>query len=324
MSRVGEFSARWLRRAAQLGVVGFGVAVVFGWFGWVHPAFDSFATFRMFFGAALLGSLIVLLPFRRWTWFASGAALLVVSVALTFPHLPGVKRGWAVEGAAPLEGKPRLRVAQANILFSIVDPEKTVASLLRDDPDVILLQEVSRDNGSILEVLNETHPHQLDCREGRYHSVAIVSRLPLTSPIVDPCPDPGGLGIGQIDLAGTPVNLVSFHAWWPWPMSQHRQISMLSEHLESLDGPTILAGDFNASPWSNGVARVAGMSGTQVPAGLLNTWKPSGGTMQVSEARVLPLDHMLHSPEFGLISRELLPSGGSDHHPVVSEYVLLN
>ncbi|MEN0088700.1 MAG: endonuclease/exonuclease/phosphatase family protein [Pseudomonadota bacterium] len=319
-----EFALRWLRRLAQLGVLGFGVAVVFGWFGWLHPAFDSFATFRMFFGAGLAAALVVLLLFRRWAWVAAGVAMLLISAALTFPHLPGMKRGWAVEGAAPLKGKPRLRVAQANLLLSIREHAETIAILRSADPDVILLQELRRDDRTTLRELAKTHPHQLDCTEGRWHSVAIVSRLPLATNATDFCPAPGGLGISQIMLEGTPVNVVSYHAWWPWPNNQHYQRARLTKVLSGLQGATIMGGDFNNSPWSHAVRDFARSFGGQVPAGLWLTWQPQPLKWWLPAIRVLPLDHTLHSPDFGLISRELLPSGGSDHHPVVSEYVFLD
>ncbi|MEO0498754.1 MAG: endonuclease/exonuclease/phosphatase family protein [Pseudomonadota bacterium] len=324
MSRTAHFVGRWLRRLAQLGVVGSSVALVFGWFSSLHPAFDSFSTFRMFFGSALLASLILLLPFQRWKWIASGWMLIAVSVVLTMPNLPGMKRGWAVAGAAPLQGKPTIRIAQANILWTIKSQSRTAEIILDSAPDVILLQEVARANRDILNLMKPTHPHILDCTPDRWHSVAIASRFPFDGEFENSCPLPGGLGLVRINMDGNIINIGSFHAWWPWPRSQNYQVDVYTEVLSQLSGPTIVGGDFNASPWSNAVRRMATSFGGQVPSGLVMTWQPAGLISWLPALRLLSLDHMLHSSEFGLLSREVLPSGGSDHHPIVSEYVLLN
>ncbi|MEN0088266.1 MAG: endonuclease/exonuclease/phosphatase family protein [Pseudomonadota bacterium] len=324
MSRGLEFASRWFRRFAQLGAVGFSLAMIFGWFSSVHTAFDSFSTFRMFFGSGLLAALLVLLLYRRWAWVLGGMAVVAVSLILTMPNLPGMKRGWAVAGAPPLEGKPTLRVAQANILWMVQDHSETAQVLLNSAPDVIVLQEVAQANRQILDLLTPTHPHILDCTPDRWHSVAIASRFPFDAEFEPSCPPPGGLGLVHIEMGEKTINIGSFHAWWPWPRSQNYQLDIYTEVLSQLRGPSLVGGDFNASPWSNAVARMAASFGGQVPSGLAMTWQPGGLVSWLPKWPLLSLDHMLHTADFGLVSREVLPSGRSDHHPVVSEYVLLN
>jgi endonuclease/exonuclease/phosphatase (EEP) superfamily protein YafD len=297
-------------------------ALVLGWLQALHPAFDSFSTFRMVFGAALIATMLVLalLGFKRWV--AAACLVLLMSTILMVPQLPGMKRGYAV--ASFVADKPRLKVVQANILFSLRDQTATLDILKEAAADVILLQEVSAANEFVLDELKVQYPHQHNCRGERFHSVAIVSKLPFVEGFEMTCPEPGGLAIAQVMLGERPINVVSYHAWWPWPKSQAYQSVVLSNQLLKLTGPTIFAGDFNASPWGNAVRQLALASGTRVPAGLVMTWKPGPLVGLPINMPMLSLDHMLTSDHFGLLKRTVLPSTGSDHYPVLGEYVLLD
>ena len=241
------------------------LCLLLGWFGSLHPAFDSFSTFRLWFAA---GVLVLLVP-CFWTSrrvFMIAVLALLTSAILTLPHWPGLKRGWAVENAHI--GKPRLRVLQANLLFSL-DINRDGERIIRDAAaDVLLLQEVSARNEPFLDRLADQYPHQVNCRASRFHSVAILSRLEFAPNTPIRCNDFGGLASAQIVFNNiTAINVASFHARWPWPLNQHQQITALAGDFETLKGPTIVAGDFNATPWSHGPSRIGHLSGTQVPAG---------------------------------------------------------
>ena len=50
---------------------------------------------------------------------------------------------------------------------------------------------------------------------------------------------------------GKPFSVITTHMDWPIPITrQHEQLSALSAVVDKIEGPMILAGDFNSTPWS--------------------------------------------------------------------------
>ena len=313
---------KFVKAILVLASAGLCLTLLFGWFASLHPAFDSFATFRMVFGACLLPVVFALIITRHWLWVSLGAATLLVSTLFTMPHLPGMKRGYAVPQA--VSDRPVLKVLQANVLFANDDIQRIANGLLAADADIIVLQEIAGRNEEVLSRLADKYANQVNCRIARFHSVAILVRIPYAANRQTSCIAELGFGRVNVMFGDTQITIGSFHAWWPWPLNQYEQIDLLTEHWKNIDGATIIAGDFNAAPWSHAVARVAQATSTQVPAGAVFSWGPAAGNNTFPELRPLPIDHALHSRHFGLLSRKALPSIGSDHLPVLNTYVLLH
>jgi endonuclease/exonuclease/phosphatase (EEP) superfamily protein YafD len=101
------------------------------------------------------------------------------------------------------------------------------------------------------------------------------------------------------------------------PTRRHlRQIASLPAMVASLEAPIVLVGDFNATPWSYALTRVIGETGLAPLAGLRPTWPAHLGWPQ------LPIDHVLVSGEWRLLSAERGPYAGSDHRPVIARLAL--
>jgi endonuclease/exonuclease/phosphatase (EEP) superfamily protein YafD len=84
---------------------------------------------------------------------------------------------------------------------------------------------------------------------------------------------------------------------------------------EGLGHPLIVAGDFNAAPWSWLVERAAEVTGTTVLGGYRVTWKgryrtPLGA---LPEPWGHQIDQILLSSGIGIASVETLALPGSDH-----------
>ena len=79
--------------------------------------------------------------------------------------------------------------------------------------------------------------------------------------------------------------------------------------------PLIVAGDFNAAPWSWVVARAAEVTGTDVLGGTRVTWKGSYRTPfgPLPEPWGHQIDQILLSEGIGVASVETLDLPGSDH-----------
>ena len=118
-----------------------------------------------------------------------------------------------------------------------------------------------------------------------------------------------GLAALQAEGPEGRVWLVALHIHWPWPYGQAAHLDRLVPVLERLDGPVLLAGDFNAVPWSVAVGRVVQAVGGRLAGPVRGTFPRFGPLL------VLPIDHVI-APEGGTL--DLRPLLGSDHRGVVA------
>ncbi len=89
------------------------------------------------------------------------------------------------------------------------------------------------------------------------------------------------------------------------------QLSAVARYAATVDGPVIVAGDLNATPWSSafrplGDVLVNSMNGF----GWQATYPAGAGLL------MLPIDHLLHNEFLTTVTRSVGPDLGSDHLPL--------
>ena len=295
--------------------------LVLGWLQNIHPAFDGPSHFRLHLVGALLLTCVILLIFRCWAWFMAGLLASIVSLFLTLQYLPGFS-GISAQAATGSARVDELRVVQANIYYKNANTSRMSKVIAAARPDVILLQEVTRISEGILSDFATSHPHQVHCHREGIGSVAILSRFPLGGGQRQECLWTLGFARAEITVNGKTVDFASFHSRWPWPFSQPRQLAALGEEFDRLQHPLILAGDFNAAPWSSAVQLTAERTGTKVAPGLYATWNLQVAFLRRLLGPLLPIDHIMISSDLRYLSREVLADGGSDHYPVLTRIQL--
>lgn len=140
----------------------------------------------------------------------------------------------------------------------------------------------------------------------------ILSKFPFTDK--GNCLKGKGLIWREIDAKGKKISLVSLHLHWPYPHGQFDQVTTLSEELEQIKGSKIIAGDFNAAPWSHTVERIATASNTDVLDGVRWSIKVDTPVMGIW----LPIDHILVSDDLIVNEIKAGENLGSDHLPMLT------
>ncbi|MBD9416336.1 endonuclease/exonuclease/phosphatase family protein [Pseudomonas sp. PDM16] len=278
--------------------------------------------------AGTAGTLTWLLDLAsHWQWlFVTGLVLttlggawrerrwLLALLALPLPWLSATP----VLPSGSGEG-PKLRVASANLHLENSNLEPLAAWLEQTRPDLVVLLEVSPRYARELEKL-PGYPHRLVHAENSPFGIALLSRLPLEQGHKGR-DDQGIVHLqAQLDFAGCALNMTALHPMPPLlPEDQERRDRLLKQLIQASGaGPALLAGDLNASPWSSAFTDLDTL-GWRRASGLGPTW-PSAGLGLIG----IPIDHVLASAHWRLLSSERGPNLGSDHLPILARVELVD
>lgn len=286
----------------------------------LHPAIDSLSHFRLHLAALAIVCAGLPLIARRWRRF--GAITCLAAIAASAITLIPFMTPTAVGTAAASASEEPYRLMQANLRFDNESPEPLFALLEQARPDIVTLQEVSRVWIARLEVLQAAYPHRVICeRESRLGGAAILSRFPI-KPGNTNCVDDGLLAFASIEVDGQQVDVASLHLHWPWPYDQPEQAAWNARDLQRLGDTALLAGDFNAAPWSHTTDVLAEGGGLRT-AGLVGpTWLRAWLPDTLRRYAGLPLDQILVKGAISVGELERGPPVGSDHLPVLMEFRL--
>jgi len=263
-------------------------------------------------GGLALGAL-VLLRGRR-----SGWRLLIAAVVL------GGCSAWqagTLQGAAqPPEGTPVLTVGTANLNLATTDFTALLQWLASADaPDVVMLQEFTELAQNALESHPEVaarYPHRLLVPQPDPFGLAVLSRQPLThTQTLQPHNDLDTLRLrATLAWQGKTVQLAALHPMPPLSeaFAQARDRALMQEalHIQQTGDLGVMAGDLNTTPWARGLFAV------DAHMRRANSAEPSWPNAW-AWLSVLPLDHVLASPGWQVVSSRMGPDLGSDHRPVV-------
>ena len=263
----------------------------------------------------------------RRTWIASLA--LMGFCAFTFMGLQ-LNLGGSEQG--------ELSVLSYNIRAGLGGPEEIASFLKSGDFDLIGLQEMRAPmidkDADPLPVLEEALPDYQVARGGKRGELAIFSRYPIQS-IAER--DLGGLSKAleaRVDVEGQTVRVLCVHLMTGDPLRKLKdregrfqwlnvtaetrvtQFGALRELLDE-DVPTILVGDFNTPPNSDGhdlLAEKLQDSFQEVGFGFGYTFR--------ADIPVWRIDYIWASPSLVPQSVDVLSSQLSDHRPLLTRFSL--
>jgi endonuclease/exonuclease/phosphatase (EEP) superfamily protein YafD len=302
-----------------LAMTAFSVALLAGFFGALHPAFDSFSHFRMHL--SLLTALLAL-PLLASSYRLQAVAALVFAVACfatTTAALPGL----SPQAVAKPTDRMVYSLLQMNLRFNNPTPKKVLSLIGRTNPDVITLDEVSGMWATELGYIASAYPYRILCDyPNGVFGVALLSRRPFAAGTAPHCEPRGAMAIATVDFGGIPVDVAAIHLSWPWPKEQNWQIGELAQPLAALGETAIMAGDCNAVPWSAAARRVARLGGLTLMPSAGPTWIHRTLPDFLRRYAGLPIDQVFSKGGVTILSSSRLEDTGSDHLPVLVEFTL--
>ncbi|MDJ0614058.1 MAG: endonuclease/exonuclease/phosphatase family protein [Rhizobiaceae bacterium] len=307
---------RLVKNLIILCVSGSVIVVGAGFLGKVHPAFDTLSHFRMHFSLCLLIAFLVL-AFTRHRFVASCA--LIAAIVGIYKSQTGYP--WSAEQKMKIMEKPEYSLLHLNLLWNHDDPAPVVEWLDKQNADILSLSELSHVWEPHIVGLHRKWPFIFHCPEyGKRGGVRIYSKWPMRSDH-DYCGVYGTLGITSVVApSGETLEVASLHLRWPWPASGPAQLETFVPKLKNLSDDFLIAGDFNATPWSNTVQRFATLGNLKTVLGIGPSWLfrelPSWLTRFIG----LPIDHIMHKGRVHVLSAERMEHVGSDHFPILVRF----
>jgi endonuclease/exonuclease/phosphatase (EEP) superfamily protein YafD len=292
------------------------LATLVGFFSRWAWHFELASHFRVQYFLALLLCCLAALALRRW----KTAAFLFLAAALNFfPLVPYLVR---VPRVATEEGTTQ-RVLLINVHTANRQHSCVIDFVRSEDPDLLVLQEVDQRWVNALAPLQADYPHTIIQPRDDNFGIALFSKYAIPWHIIHYF---GGVGVPAIEAhVDTPtgrLRLIALHTIPPGSRihTDMRNRQLLDAAKEAADEslPTLLLGDLNTSPWSwvyPEALAASGLEDSMKGRGIQVTWPHSPYVMRI------PLDHAWHDPATVIVDRRIGPACGSDHLPVIVDFI---
>lgn len=289
-----------------------------GWVWWL----DVLANFRAQFAVVLTVLGLAVLASARWRW--AGYGVLTVAVINLVTVLPL----YVASPGTPNPGVPTMRAMSFNVLSDNESFAEVIEYVRRIEPDLVLLHETSRPWEIAIESADLDYEVIRPRADHLIFGTLILVRGELNRAVSH------GFAEAQpraVEITFRPqgwpeeVSVLSTHPLAPTTERRARlrdsQILFAAEWAATQEGRYLVIGDLNATPWSWPVRHLLStteLRNSQLGFGL----QPSFPTTSWLVLRV-PIDHLFHGPGLAVRDRQLGPSMGSDHAPLIVDLELI-
>jgi len=213
--------------------------------------------------------------------------------------------------AADASARETLTIVSFNVWSKNKRLDEAARWLVDQNADVIVLQEMTATHrAQIKQTLMDAYPHVSDCG---CNDVILLSRTAVTGVGGQPrtAVQPAMSWFDLTDRQGRPIRVIGLRPRYIHRLAEHSaQYDWLVRHASELGPRVMVAGDFNAAPWSWQMTRFARAGGLV-----------RHGTFATSYPSLFPLiliDNVLTSPDFTSVSFRTGPALSSGHRPVVA------
>ncbi|MHB0971780.1 MAG: endonuclease/exonuclease/phosphatase family protein [Thermoanaerobaculia bacterium] len=214
----------------------------------------------------------------------------------------------------------------ANVLQENREYGRLLATIERDDPDVVLAVEVDDAWNEALAPVRDRYTHHKLVPLNNTYGMVLFSRLELIDPRVEHLvqDDIPSIHCGMRLPNGVVFQFHGLHPRPPEPVHNQpssprdAEIVIVGRAIGKDKGkvPTVVAGDLNDVAWSTTselFVRLSGLLDPRVGRGFFATFNANMPIFRWA------LDHVFHSIHFALVRMERLGAIGSDHFPILIE-----
>ena len=281
-----------------------------------HWLMDLLANFRVQYALYLVVAALLFFLCRNFRWAGVTAVLAALNLWIISPYLVPSPRSAVVEK----ELGESFRLMNFNVLSSNRRHDDVITYLREKDADFVFLLEASPEWEPALKKLSDLYPHQKHEIQAGNFGIALLSKTPFQKVEVAEY-TPLIASIDALVLVGDKrVRLIGTH---PYPPINAKVCRLRNAHMQRLAESiaketgatkTIVAGDFNMTPWSPHFVDFLSASQLEDSAkgrGVMPTWY----ALPLFSFGV-PIDHICVSEGIHIEDRGVGPDLGSDHRAV--------
>ncbi len=248
-----------------------------------------------------------------------GGLLLVCATTCGYRLLPALL-GPSLAGpsAARQVVANQLKVSVVNVQCDNPDRASVMAEIRRSDPDVLVVVELTAEWSEALLPLKERDlPYFVEETKAGPFGIGVYAKVPIrNAEVLETVGTAGTPAIrGVLETQHGPVGILGVHLPPPvdraGTLRRDAGLASIASAIAELPHRRIVAGDFNATPWSRGFVRMleqAALLDAAPGHGVQGTWPA-----QLPSLFRVPIDHVLVSAGFGVSRYVNSGNLGSDH-----------
>ncbi|MFV8282777.1 endonuclease/exonuclease/phosphatase family protein [Christiangramia marina] len=208
------------------------------------------------------------------------------------------------------------KISSINLLSSNTNRESTINYIQNEDPDILILMELTPEWLSALEPVIANYQHtEIVPREDNF-GIALLSKYKMKSSVDYLNLNDKPSIIGNMSSMEQEFTIVATHPVPPIGqqsfLNRNTQLSNIARDIPKFSKNLIIAGDFNTSSFSPHFKTLLGenLKDSRIGFGLLPTWPADFKIFQTT------LDHFVVSKHLQVTKRTTGPDIGSDHLPI--------
>lgn len=296
---------------AAFGLAALSATAVFRSDAWIADLIESFRPH-------LLAAAVLCLPLGfaiRDTWRRAVIAIFVGCIVVNGATIHRTVRA-ATAPPQEARGGIRLTVVTVNLLWSNGQHQRLRDWLRAEAPDIVVTQETTSRWAAQLDKLDDLLPYRR--LPGPTDDLAILSRYPFEMANEIDIRVHGTLAMARLSIGQRRIGLMALHASVPlspaWQVARDEMFGDIARFARRTRHPLIVAGDFNATPWSRSMRLMVRESPLRHAPGF---WRPTWAAY-VPHWMGIPIDHVLAATDCHVVDRRVGPDIGSDHRPVLA------
>lgn len=283
------------------------------WFGGFFYYLELTTHFRLHYLLLALLCTLIFVWAGRWKWLAVSLLAVGLNVPPLLPaYLP------AEAGAA---GSASLRLMLANVNGGNDKYAGFINTVLNRKPEVIIVLEATPEWARALKHLEADYPHTVRLQRRDNFGILLFSKLALDSQkILEFGVSSHPSLLFRLTKQGRELAIIATHLMPPVDSEaftvRNRELDDAAAWMARLKGARMLVGDLNTTPWSpyfKAMRNRGGLRDGRNGFGILPTWPT------MLPGLMIPIDHLLVSPEVGVHELAVGDDIGSDHLPLFAE-----
>lgn len=277
-------------------------------------SFDLASHFRSHYFVFLSGCAVIFITTKLYYRAAFAAAIALVNLLFLLPmYQSETVNGGNTQG---------LRIISANV-YAENREHSQLNDLVHDsNPDFLALFEVDQSWLGVTEQLKQRFKYARVEEKHGYFGIALFSQYPINRVEFKKFGHFSQYAIiAHLEVDGRAFHIIAAHVLAPTSQSyfdlRNKHLRNLAKTARALEGPVMLIGDLNITPWSpyfEDLVRESKLLDGSKGFGLQPTWP-----VQLSFIGI-PIDHCLVSPSVEIQQWSRGPDIGSDHFPIIVDF----